>query len=75
VLDPVTQRVRTTRDVVFDEDHDWSWSQEEDGNTGCNSNFVVEYLVEAAVATEESAIPSSTSLTSLVCLQVLRAPF
>jgi transposase InsO family protein len=33
VLDPVTQHVRTTRDVVFDEDRGWSWS-EGDGNTG-----------------------------------------
>jgi hypothetical protein len=55
---------------VFDEDRGWSWSQEEDGNTGCNSDFIVEYLVEAAVAAEESAQslggdpkPSSTSLT------------
>jgi hypothetical protein len=55
VLDLVTQCVRTARDVVFDEDRGWSWSQEEDGNTGCNSNFIVEYLVEAAVAAEESA--------------------
>jgi hypothetical protein len=26
VLDPMTQRVRTTRDVVFDEDRSWNWS-------------------------------------------------
>jgi hypothetical protein len=64
VLDSVTQRVRTTRDVVFDEDRGWSWLQEEDGNTRCNSDFVIKYLVEAAVAVEESATPSSTSLTS-----------
>jgi hypothetical protein len=64
VLDPVTQRVRTTRDVVFDEDCGWNCSQEEDGNTGCNSDFIVEYLMEAAVAAEESATPSSASPTS-----------
>jgi hypothetical protein len=40
---------------VFDEDRSWCWSQEEDGNTGCNSNFIVDYLVEAAVAAEEPA--------------------
>jgi hypothetical protein len=39
---------------VFDEDRGWSWSQEENGNTGCNSDFIVEYPVEAAVT------PSST---------------
>jgi hypothetical protein len=55
VLDPVIQCVCTARDVVFDEDRSWCWSQEEDGNTGCNSNFIVDYLVEAAVAAEEPA--------------------
>jgi hypothetical protein len=40
VVDPVTQRVHTTRNVVFDEDRVWNWLQEEDGNTGCNSNFM-----------------------------------
>jgi hypothetical protein len=64
VLDLVTQRVRTTRDVVFDEDCGWNWSQEEDGNTECNYDFVVEYLVDATVAAEESATPSSASPTS-----------
>jgi hypothetical protein len=64
ILNPVTQHVRTTRDVVFNEDCGWNWSQEEDGNTGCNSDFIVEYLLEAAVAAEESATPSSACLTS-----------
>jgi hypothetical protein len=61
VLDPITQRVRTMRDVVFDGDHGWNWSQEEDGNTGCNSDFVIEYVVEAMVAAEESATPHPPS--------------
>jgi hypothetical protein len=64
VLDPVTQRMRTTRDVVFDEGHSWNWSQEEDSNTGCNSDFVVKYLVEAAMVAEESVAPTDASPTS-----------
>jgi hypothetical protein len=63
VLDPVTQRVRIARDIVFDEDRGWSWSQEEDGSTGCNSDFVIEYLVEAAVAAEEFAPSLGGDLT------------
>jgi hypothetical protein len=63
----VTQHVRTMHDIVFDEDRSWSWLQEEDGNTGCNSNFIVEYLVEAAEEFAPSLggdpIPSSTSPT------------
>ncbi|CAN6363453.1 unnamed protein product [Urochloa humidicola] len=50
VLDLVTQCVHTMRDVMFDEDRGWKWSQEDDGSTRCDSDFVVEYLVEGAAA-------------------------
>jgi hypothetical protein len=68
VLDPVTQHVRTTRDVIFDEDRGWNWSQQEDGNTGRNSDFVVEYLVEATMAEEESASLRVLLRLPMVCL-------
>jgi hypothetical protein len=73
VLDPLTQHVRTTRNVVFDEDRGWNWPQEKDGNTGYNSYFVIEYLVEATVAAEESATPRVLLRLPLICLRVPRA--
>jgi hypothetical protein len=33
ILDPGTQRVRTTRDVVFDEGREWIWDKAVDGGS------------------------------------------
>jgi hypothetical protein len=45
ILDPGTQRVRTTRDVVFDEGRGWTWDKAvDDGSTPTYDNFTVEYV-------------------------------
>jgi hypothetical protein len=45
ILDPGTQRVRTMRDVVFDEGRGWIWDKAVDGgSTLTSSNFTVEYV-------------------------------
>jgi hypothetical protein len=44
ILDPVTRRVRTTRDVIFDEGSDWDWSKETNGRaTASSSEFTIDY--------------------------------
>jgi hypothetical protein len=44
ILDLVTQRVCTARDVIFDEGHDWNWSKETNGRaTASSSVFTVDY--------------------------------
>jgi hypothetical protein len=44
ILDPVIWRVRTTRDVIFDEGHGWDWSKEtNDSATTLSSEFTVDY--------------------------------
>jgi hypothetical protein len=45
ILDPGTQRVRTTRDVVFDKGRGWIWDKAVDGgSTPTSDNFTVEYV-------------------------------
>jgi hypothetical protein len=45
VLDPGTQRVLTTRDVVFDEGRGWAWDKAvDDGSPPTYDNFTVEYV-------------------------------
>jgi hypothetical protein len=45
ILDPGTQRVCTTRDVVFDEGRGWTWDKVVDnGSTLTYDNFIVEYV-------------------------------
>jgi hypothetical protein len=45
ILDPGTQRVRTTRGVVFDEGRGWAWDKAvDDGSTPTYDNFTVEYV-------------------------------
>jgi hypothetical protein len=45
ILDPGTQRVRTTRDVVFDEGRGWAWDKAvDDSSTTTYDNFTVEYV-------------------------------
>jgi transposase InsO family protein len=45
ILDPTTRRVRTARDVVFDEGHGWDWSKEATGGKGgSQGDFTVEFV-------------------------------
>jgi hypothetical protein len=45
ILDPGTQRVRTMRDVVFNEGRGWTWDKAvDDGSTPTYDNFTVEYV-------------------------------
>jgi hypothetical protein len=45
ILDPGTQRVRTTHDVVFDEGRGWTWDKAvDDGSTPTYDNFTIEYV-------------------------------
>jgi hypothetical protein len=45
ILDPGIQRVRTTRDVVFDEGRGWTWDKAvDDGSTPTYDNFTVEHV-------------------------------
>jgi hypothetical protein len=44
VLNPVTRRVHTTRDVIFDEGHGWDWSKETNASAmALSSEFTVDY--------------------------------
>jgi hypothetical protein len=44
ILDPVTQRVHTARDVIFDKGRGWDWSKETNGSaTASSSEFTVDY--------------------------------
>jgi hypothetical protein len=45
ILDPGTQRVRTARDVVFDEGRGWAWDMAVDnGTTPTYGDFTIEYV-------------------------------
>jgi hypothetical protein len=45
ILDPGTQRVRTTRDIVFDKGRGWAWDKAvDDSSTPTYDNFTVEYV-------------------------------
>jgi hypothetical protein len=45
ILDPGTLRVRTARDVVFDEGRGWSWDKAvDDGTTTTYDGFTIEYV-------------------------------
>jgi hypothetical protein len=45
ILDPGTLRVRTTRDVVFDEGRGWAWDKAvDDGTTLTYDDFTIEYV-------------------------------
>jgi hypothetical protein len=50
VFDPVSQRVRVSRDVVFDEGRGWDWTSPTAGTAGAaSSDFVVEFPWEEEV--------------------------
>ena len=60
ILDPETQRVRTARDVVFDEGRGWVWDKAvDDGSTPTYDDFTVEYVhFEGAGGVGSSSSPS-----------------
>ena len=61
VFEPVSGRVRISRDVVFDEEHGWDWSSPESGPSAVNSSeFTVEYVWSEEAS--EPAPPSSPLL-------------
>ncbi|KAM0824008.1 hypothetical protein ACQ4PT_016362 [Festuca glaucescens] len=65
ILDPKTQRVRTSRDVVFTEGRGWAWGKAVEGSSPSTyDDFIVEYVhFEAAGGVGSS---SSTSLPTSV---------
>jgi hypothetical protein len=76
ILDPRTQRVRTTCDVVFDEGRGWAWDKAmDDDTTPTYDDFTIEYVhFEGAggvgnpspqVSTDSSATLSSSGYNEL----------
>jgi hypothetical protein len=62
ILNPGTQRVRTTHDVVFDEDRGWTWDKAVDNDsTLMYDNFTVEYVHFERVGGVGSSLPPSMS--------------
>jgi hypothetical protein len=62
ILDPGTQRVCTTRDVVFNEGRGWTWDKAvDDGSTLTYDNFTVEYVHFEGAGGVDSSLPPSMS--------------
>jgi hypothetical protein len=62
ILDPGTQRVRTTHDVVFDEGRGWTWDKVvDDGSTPMYDNFTVEYVHFEGAGGVGNSLPLSMS--------------
>jgi hypothetical protein len=63
ILDPATQRVRISRDIVFDEGRGWAWDKAvDDGLTSTLRDFVVDYVhFEGAGQASGSSSPSSST--------------
>jgi hypothetical protein len=62
ILDPGTQRVCTTRDVVFDEGRGWTWDKAvDDGSTPTYDNFTIEYVHFEGARGVGSSLPPSMS--------------
>jgi hypothetical protein len=62
ILNPGTQRMRTTRDVVFDEGRGWTWDKAEDDDlTPTYDNFTVEYIHFKGAGGIGSSLPPSMS--------------
>jgi hypothetical protein len=63
ILDPRTQHVRTTHDIVFDEGRGWIWDKAVDGgSTPTSDNFTVEYVhFEGAGGVGSSPPPSMST--------------
>jgi hypothetical protein len=82
ILDPGTQRVRTTRDAVFDEGRGWIWDKAvDDGSTPTSDKFTVEYVhFEGAggvgsslLLSMSTPVPESPPTSSLRCLATISA--
>jgi hypothetical protein len=75
ILDPGTQRVCTTHDVVFNEGRGWTWDKVvDDGSTLTYDNFTIEYVHFEGAGGVGSSLPPSMStlvpeppLTSALC--------
>jgi hypothetical protein len=77
ILYTETQRVRTTRDIVFDEGRGWTWDKAvDDGSTPMYDNFTVEYVhFKGAGGVDNSLPPSmSTSVPETPPTSALRCP-
>jgi hypothetical protein len=62
ILDPGTQRVHTTCDVVFDKGRGWIWDKAvDDGSTLTSDNFTVEYVHFEGARGVGSSLPPSMS--------------
>lgn len=63
ILDPATQRIRISRDVVFDEGRGWTWDKAvDDGSTSTLRDFVIDYVhFEGPGGASSSSSPSSPS--------------
>jgi hypothetical protein len=67
ILDPGTQRVRTTCDVVFDEGRGWTWDKAvDDGSTLMYDNFTIEYVHFEGAGGVGSSLPPNMSTPVLV---------
>jgi hypothetical protein len=63
IIDPGTQRVRTTRDVVFDKGRGWIWDKAVDGrSTPTSDNFTVEYIHFEGARGVGSSLPPCMSI-------------
>jgi len=62
VLEPKTQRVRVSRDVVFDESRGWDWIKEVGGQAPAEEEFAVEHAWEEG--TEGARTPTPISPVS-----------
>ena len=76
ILDPKTQRVRTSRDVVFNEGQGWAWGKEvEDSSTPTYDDFTVEYVhFEAAGGVGSSSPSTPTSVPKSSSTPVVATP-
>jgi hypothetical protein len=62
ILDPGTQRVCTTHDIVFDEGQGWTWDKAvDDGSTPAYDNFTVEYIHFEGAGGVGNSLPLSMS--------------
>ena len=77
ILDPTTQRVRTSRDVVFNEGRGWAWGKAVvDSSTPTYDDFTVEYVhFEAAGGVGSSSSQSTpTSVPKSPSTPVVATP-
>jgi hypothetical protein len=62
ILDPGTQRVRTTHDVVCDEGRGWAWDKAvDDGSTLTYDNFTIEYIHFEGAGVVGNSLPLNMS--------------